>query len=77
MARNEGWYYTPNKQVCRAVFPPLTPIPVSEPFDRVGVDMLQFPKSKSGNQYAVIFVDHLTKWLDNIRYPGLDCTHHS
>ena len=42
--------------------PPLTPIPVSGPFDRVGVDVIQFPKSHSGNQYAVVFVDYLTKW---------------
>ena len=42
--------------------PPLTPIPVSGPFDRVGVDVIQFPKSYLGNQYAIVFVDYLTKW---------------
>lgn len=26
------------------------------------VDVIQFPKSNSGNQYAVVFVDYLTKW---------------
>ena len=46
----------------RAVKPLLTPIPVSGPFDRVGVDVIQFVKSKSGNQYAVVFVDYRTKW---------------
>lgn len=40
----------------------MTPIPVSGPFDRVGVDVLQLPKTKRGNNYAVIFVDYLTKW---------------
>ena len=40
----------------------LTPIPVTGPFDRVGVDVIQFPKSRSGKQYAVVFVDYLTKW---------------
>ena len=34
---------------------PLTPIPVAGPFDRVGVDIIQFPQS-------VVFVDYLTKW---------------
>ena len=43
----------------RPVRPPLTPIPVS---DRVGVDVVQFPRSKNGNLYAVVFVDYLTKW---------------
>ena len=51
-----------SRQVGRAVRPPLTPIPVSGPFDRVGVDVLHFPKSTAGNQYAVVFVDYLTKW---------------
>ena len=51
-----------SRQVGRAVRPPLTPIPVSGPFDRVGVDVLHFPKSTAGNQYAVVFVNYLTKW---------------
>ena len=42
--------------------PPLTPIPVTGPFDRVGVDVVQFAKSQNGNTYAVVFVDYLTKW---------------
>ena len=33
----------------RAVRPPLSPIPVGGPFDRVDVDVLQFPRSKRGN----------------------------
>ena len=35
----------------RAHRAPLTPIPVAGPFDRVGVDVIQFPKSRSGKQY--------------------------
>ena len=46
----------------RAVKSPLTPIPVGGAFDRVGVDIIQFPTSKRGNKYAVVFVDYLTKW---------------
>ena len=42
--------------------PPLAPIPVAGPFDKVGIDVLQLPKSYNGNQYAVVFVDYLTKW---------------
>ena len=51
-----------SRRVGTAVTPPLAPIPVSGPFDRVGVDIIQFPKSYNGNQYAVVFVDYLTKW---------------
>ena len=46
----------------RAVHSPLTPIPVNGPFDRVGVDVIQFPTSSRGNKYAVVFMDYLTKW---------------
>ena len=55
--------------VGRAVKPPLTPIPVSGPFDRVGVDVIQFTKSYQGNQYAVVFVDYLTKWPEVFAVP--------
>ena len=53
----------------RAVHPPLTPIPVAGPFDRVGVDVIQFPRSWDGNQYAVVFVDYLTKWPEVFAVP--------
>ena len=53
----------------RAPRPPLTPIPVAGPFDRVGVDVIQFPRSRDGNQYAVVFVDYLTKWPEVFAVP--------
>ena len=53
----------------RAVRPPLTPIPVAGPFDRIGVDVIQFPRSADGNQYAVVFMDYLTKWPEVFAVP--------
>ena len=50
--------------------PPLTPIPVASPFDCVGVDVLHFSKSAAGNQYAVVFVDYLTKWPEVFTTPN-------
>ena len=50
------------RQPGRAFKPPLTPISVGGAFDRLGVDIIQFPRSKDGNRYAVVFVDYLTKW---------------
>ena len=53
------------RRVGRATQPPcIDPIPVSGPFDRVGVDVIQFPKSYASNQYALVFVafGYLTKW---------------
>ena len=60
-------------QACEACFTraagppphiPLTPIPVAGSWDRVVVDMLQLPRSQSGNQYLVVFIDYLTKWVE-------------
>ena len=58
-----------SRQVGRAIKPPLTPIPVAGPFDRVGVDVIQFPKSYEGNQYGIVFVDYLTKWPEVFAAP--------
>ena len=30
----------------------------------MGVDVIQFPRTQDGTQYAVVFVDYLTKWLE-------------
>ena len=38
------------------------PIPVSGPFDRIGVNVVQVPKSARGNRYIIVFVDYLIKW---------------
>ena len=46
----------------RAVKPRLTPVPVGGPFEMVGVDVLQLPKTKHCNCYAMVFMDYLTKW---------------
>ena len=50
------------QSVGRPVRPSLMPIPVAGPFNRVGVDVLQLPKTSTGNRYAVVFMDYLTKW---------------
>lgn len=33
------------------------------------MDVIQFPRSSSGNQYAVVFVDYLTKWPEVFPVP--------
>ena len=58
----------------RAVHAPLTPISVNGPFDRVGVDVIQFPRSYLGNQYAVVFMDYLTKWPEVYPTPDQSAT---
>ena len=58
-----------SRNVGQVTRPLLTPIPVNGPFDRVGVDVLKLPKSDQGNQYAVVFVDYLTKWPEVFAVP--------
>ena len=53
----------------RAPRPKLQPIPVGGPFHRVGVDVLQLPLSHEGKQYAVVFMDYLTKWPEVFAVP--------
>ena len=48
-------------QAGRVVQPPLTLIPVSDPFHRVEVDVIEFSKFHAGNQTGVVFIDYLTK----------------
>ena len=42
--------------------PPLHPIPVTRPFQIVGVDIMDLPKTQSGNKHVVVFQYYLTKW---------------
>ena len=42
---------------------PLNPIPVSGPFDMVGVDIVgPLPMTKCKNRYLVVFMDYFSKW---------------
>ena len=50
--------------------PPLHPIPVSQPFQIVGVDKMVLPTTDKGNRYVLVFQDFLTKWA--LAFPMLD-----
>ena len=66
---NETLKFTSNCPQCAVVTgggrhhrPPLHPIPVSRPFQIVGVDVMELPKTDRGNRYVLVFQDFLTKW---------------
>ena len=42
--------------------PPLHPIPVSRPFQIIGVDVMDLPKTALGNKHVLVFQDLFTKW---------------
>jgi len=51
---------------------PLHPIPVSRPFQIVGINLMELPQTKKGNK-CVVLQDYLTKWP--LVYPTSDqCT---
>ena len=43
--------------------PPTIKISTDFPFELVAMDLLQLPKTKQGNNYALVMVDHHTKWI--------------
>ena len=42
--------------------PLLHPIPVSDTWKKVGIDLFQLPKSRNGNQLYITLTDHFSKW---------------
>ena len=44
--------------------PPLQPLPVGAPFERVGIDVMEMPQTCQGNRYVLVIVDYLTKWTE-------------
>ncbi len=42
--------------------PPLHPIQVSRPFQIIGVDVMDLPKTSNGNKHVLVFQDYFTKW---------------
>lgn len=42
--------------------PPLHPIPVQRPFQILGIDIMELPKTAAGNRYVIVLQDFLTKW---------------
>ena len=46
----------------RASRPPLHPIPVSRPFQILGIDIMDLPLTDQGNKHVVVVQDLFTKW---------------
>ena len=42
--------------------PPLKPIPVSRPFQIMGIDIMDLPRTNQGNKHVIVVQDFLTKW---------------
>ena len=54
----------------------LSPIRSSEPFERIGIDLIgPFPLSRGGNRHVVIAVDYFTKWVIAKAVPSKETIH--
>jgi transposase InsO family protein len=53
----------------------LQPMPVGEPWERLGIDITgPHPRSSRGNEYALTVVDHFTKWAEAYAIPNHQAT---
>ena len=44
---------------------PLQPIPVGEPFERIGIDLIgPLPLTPTRKRYIIVAIDYLTKWIE-------------
>jgi transposase InsO family protein len=48
--------------------------PPTRPFERLSVDLIKLPRSKLGNEYAVVFIDSFTRWPKAIPVPDKKAT---
>ena len=55
----EGAVVTGSGRVNR---PPLHPIPVSSPFQVLGIDVMDLPPTDQGNKHVAVIQDLFTKW---------------
>ena len=53
-----------HRRTGRKLNPQLHPIPVGRLFERVGIDILEMPKTLRGNRYIVVFMEYLTKRVE-------------
>ena len=55
-----------NKTNLQQIPPPILKVDAGYPFNLIAIDLIQFPKSTSGNNVALVVVDHYTKWLSAV-----------
>ena len=55
--------------------PMLHPIPVSDTWKKVGIDLIQLPKSRNSNQYCITLTDYFSKWPEAEAVPTKEASH--
>ena len=49
--------------------PPLKPLPVGAPFERLGIDIMEMLLTPAGNRYVAVMIGYLTKWVEACAIP--------
>ena len=55
--------------------PSLHPIPVSDTWNKVGIDLIELPVSSNGNRYCITLTDYFSKWAEAMPIPTKEARH--
>ena len=55
--------------------PSLHPIPVSDTWNKVGIDLIELPVSSRGNCYCITLTDYFSKWAEAMPVPTKEASH--
>lgn len=53
----------------------LHPIPVSDTWKKVGIDLIELPQSRNGNRYCITLTDYFSKWPEAEAIPTKEARH--
>ena len=55
--------------------PSLHPIPVTDTWNKVGIDLITMPESSSGNQYCISLTNYFSKGAEDAPMPTKEAVH--
>lgn len=53
----------------------LHPIPVSDAWKKIGIDLIKLPKSRHDNEYCITLTDYFSKWPEAKAVPTKEASH--
>ena len=55
--------------------PSLQPIPVTDTWNKVEIDLIELPISQNGNRYCITLTDYFSKWVEAAPIPPKEAHH--
>ena len=53
----------------------LHPIPVSDVWNKIGIDLIKLPETPRGNNYLITIIDYFSKWAEAEPIPTKEAIH--